>query len=68
MNRTAFLGFVNDRGSVPQGELKPGDEITLQCNLSDIYLYSHGDKTYQRDAVRKLFTPSKWCGKKYVIN
>lgn len=59
---TVYIGF-NGAGTVPDDEIEPGDEATIQCNLSDIWLLTgeHGDP------VKFLFKPSEWCGKKFII-
>ncbi|WP_070138182.1 hypothetical protein [Crocinitomix algicola] len=62
---TVFIGF-DGPGSIPNSKLKPGDEITIECNLADIYLFLSNDSN--REPVKFLFTPEDWCGKQYIIN
>ena len=59
---TIYIGF-NGPGSVPDDEIEPGDEATIQCNLSDIWLLSGENGS----ATTRLFTPSEWCGQKFIV-
>ena len=59
---TVYIGFKG-AGSVPNDEIKPGSEVTVECNLADIWLLTGENGT----PVKVLFTPSEWCGKKFMI-